>query len=322
MTFRSSRLLGGLTATLVAAVWSFPTIAGNAPAAVPPHSVPGNLPVVVIDDPIPLVIVRISGGRFRMGDIQGIGQADERPVREVWVGDFWMMRTEVTRGMFALFAKETAYETGSKCWVFEGGWTEQSDLSWRNPGFNQSADHPVTCVNWHDARAFATWLSSKTGMAFRLPSEAEWEYAARAGTDTVYYWGEDPLRLCENANAADTRAVEHYPGFTVNECDDGFVRTSPVGTYSANAWGIQDLYGNVWEWVEDCWNDSYRDAPTHGGAWLAGDCARRGFRGGGYGDTPRFARSTLRNRSNARHRKDDIGFRLVVDNREFLTDRP
>jgi formylglycine-generating enzyme required for sulfatase activity len=322
MTFMSYDLFSGLSAILVAALWSFPTIAGNASAVAPPHSVPGNLPVVVIDDPVPLVLVRIRGSRFRMGDTQGIGQADERPVREVWVGDFWMMRTEVTRGMFALFVEDTAYETGHNCWVFEGGWTEKTGLSWRKPGFEQGANHPVTCVNWHDARAFADWLASKTDMALRLPTEAEWEYAARAGTDTVYYWGEDPLPLCKNANAADTRALEHYSGFAVNQCDDGFVRTSPVGTYPANPWGIEDLYGNVWEWVEDCWNGSYRDAPTDGSAWLTGDCARRGFRGGGYGDIPRFARSTLRNRANAQHRKDDIGFRLVVDNREVLTGRP
>jgi formylglycine-generating enzyme required for sulfatase activity len=322
MTFRSSPLLSGLSATLVAALWSFPASAGNAPAAVPPHSVPGNPPVVVIDEPVPLVLVRIGGGRFRMGDTQSIGQADERPVRGVRVGDFWMMRTEVTRGMFARFVEDTAHETGSKCWAFESGWKEKVGPSWRNPGFEQGADHPVTCVNWHDARAFADWLGSKTGMAFRLPSEAEWEYAARAGTDTVYHWGEDPSRLCENANGADTRALEHYPGFSVNQCDDGFVRTSPVGTYPANPWGIQDLYGNVWEWVEDCWNDSYNDAPTNGGAWQTGDCARRGFRGGGYGDIPRFARSTLRNRSEAEHRKDDIGFRLVVDEPVALTGRP
>jgi formylglycine-generating enzyme required for sulfatase activity len=113
MTFKSSRPLGGLSAVLVAAVWSFPAIAGNAPAATPPHAVPGNLTVVVIDDPVPVVLVRITGGRFRMGDTRGIGQADERPVRQVRVGDFWMMRTEVTRGMFALFAEDTGYETGS-----------------------------------------------------------------------------------------------------------------------------------------------------------------------------------------------------------------
>ena len=256
-------MLNGLSAMLLAAVWSLPTNAGDTRAAEPPHADdPGNPPVVVIDEPVPLVLVRIAGGRFRMGDTQGIGQADERPVREVRVGDFWMMRTEVTRRMFAPFAEETAYETGSKCWVFASGWTEKDGLSWQNPGFEQGADHPVTCINWHDARAFADWLASKTGVAFRLPTEAEWEYAARAGAD------------------------------------------------------------NVWKWVEDCWNDSYRDAPTDGGAWLSGDCARRGFRGGGYGDIPRFARSTLRNRSNAKHRKDDVGFRLVVDEPVALTGRP
>jgi formylglycine-generating enzyme required for sulfatase activity len=320
MNIDFTALLTRLRATLMGLVGSFTGIAGNAPVAAPPQSaITGKPPSLVIDHPFPLVLVRIAGGQFRMGDTQGIGQPDERPVREVWVPDFWMMRTEVTREMFAAFAEETDYETGSKCWVFENGWTEKVGLSWQNPGFDQSADHPVTCVNWYDARAFAGWLESKTGMAFRLPTETEWEHAARAGTDTVYFWGDDPLGLCKNANAADIRALEHYPEFSVNQCEDGFVRTSPVGTFPANPWGIQDLYGNVWEWVEDCWNDSYRDAPTHGGAWMTGDCARRGFRGGGYGDIPRFARSTLRNRSDAEQRRDDIGFRLVVDESESLT---
>ncbi len=267
---------------------------------------------VIIADPFPLELVWIPGGRFLMGDIQGIGQADERPVREATVAGFWMMRTEVTRAMFAAFAQATDHDGGKRCWVFENGWSEQSGISWRNPGFDQGDEHPVTCVNWYDARGFADWLASKTGKGFRLPTETEWEYAVRAGTDTTYYWGDDPAGLCANSNAADTRALEHYPGFAVNPCDDGFVRTSPVASFPPNPWGLHDIYGNVWEWVEDCWNSSYSGAPTDGSAWLAGDCARRGFRGGGYGDIPRFARSTLRNRSEATARKDDIGFRLVV----------
>ncbi len=274
-----------------------------------------------IDDPFPIELVWLPSGQYRMGDIRGIGQADEQPVREVKVEGFWMLSTEVTRAMFAGFVKDTGHDTGSTCWVFENGWKQKYGLHWRNPGFDQGDDHPVTCVNWHDARAFGYWLESKTGIAFRLPTEAEWEYAVRAGTDTIYYWGDDPAGLCDHSNAADLRALEDYPGFAVNRCDDGFVRTSPVASFQPNPWGLHDVYGNVWEWVADCWNTSYAGAPTNSGAWMEGDCTRRGFRGGGYGDIPRFARSTLRNRTDANHRKDDIGFRLAVDRHSLATQR-
>jgi len=277
-------------------------------------------PSRVISTPLPLELVWIPPGRFRMGDISGDGQADERPLREVEISGFWMMQTEVTRGMFARFVEDSGHDTGNRCWVHDGGWSERDDLNWKAPGFVQSDDHPVTCVNWNDAQTFITWLNRKSGEVFRLPSEAEWEYAARAGSETLYYMGNEPSELCAHANAADKRALEHYPDFAVNDCDDGYVRTSPVASFTASPWGLYDIYGNVWEWVEDCWSASYAGAPADGSAVFEADCSRRGFRGGGYGDIPHFARSTLRNRGNAAHRKDDIGFRLVVSAAE--TERP
>ena len=266
----------------------------------------------VIANPFAIELVWIPQGRFVMGDVQGSGQSDEKPLHEVRIEGFWMMRTEVTRGMFERFATRTGYDAGDRCWVHDGGWVEKAGLNWRNPGFAQDANHPVTCVNWHDAQAFTAWLNRETGESLRLPSEAEWEYAARAGSDTIYYTGNAPAMLCSHANAADRSALKHYPGFAVNACNDGYARTSPVAVFAANPWGLHDIYGNVWEWVEDCWNTSYAGAPADGSAYRRGDCSRRGFRGGGYGDIPHFARSTLRNRDKALHRKDDIGFRLVT----------
>ena len=279
-------------------------------------------PTRVISTPFLLELIWIPPGRFRMGDITGSGQADEQPLREVDVSGFWMMRTEVTRGMFAHFAGDSGHHTGNRCWIHEGGWAEKDGLDWKAPGFSQSDDHPVTCVNWHDAQAFITWLNHKSGEAFRLPSEAEWEYAARAGSESVYYMGDEPAELCAHANAADKMALTHYPGFAVNDCDDGYVRTSPAASFAASPWGLYDIYGNVWEWVQDCWRASYAGAPTDGSAVLEGDCTRRGFRGGGYGDIPHFARSTLRNRGDARHRKDDIGFRLAISGPKAVSAGP
>ena len=278
-----------------------------------PHAIPDPVNAILgIRDPFEIELVWMPAGTFRMGDTTGKGQADERPTRNVTLPGFWMMRTEVTRGMYRRFVTDSGHDSGSSCWVHDGDWEEKDGLDWRSPGFRQDDDHPVTCVSWHDARALSDWLNRRTGQKFRLPSEAEWEYAARAGSNGTRYMGENASALCSHANAADRRALEDYPGFAVNDCDDGYTRTAPVASYTASPWGLYDIYGNVWEWVEDCWQPSYRGTPVDGTAHAGGDCSRRGFRGGGYGDIPRFARSTLRNRDLAIHRKDDIGFRLVI----------
>ena len=266
-----------------------------------------------VEDPVQLDFAWVPGGSFMLGDMTGTGQQDERPVKPIRIEGFWIQTTEVTRAAYSSFVSDQHHDTGNSCWVHEDGWVEKAGLDWRNPGFEQDTSHPVTCVSWHDAQAFIAWLNQKSRHHFRLPTEAEWEYAARAGSDALYFFGDRSLDLCDYANAADLSALEDYPGFSVNQCDDGFVRTSPVGHFQANPIGLFDVYGNVWEWVEDCWKVNYRSHPDDGSANQAGDCARRGFRGGGYGDIPHFARSTLRNRGNAEHRKDDIGFRLVME---------
>ena len=266
-----------------------------------------------VNYPVKLDFIWVPAGSFLLGDQSGKGQADEKPVRNIRLDGFWIQTTEVTRASYEQFVKETQYETGNSCWIHQDGWIEQTGLDWDNPGFPQGATHPVTCVSWYDAKAFITWLNQQSSHRFRLPSESEWEYAVRAGSNSTYFFGNDPIELCEFANAADLSALADYPDFSVNQCNDNYVRTSPVGIFKPNPLGLYDVYGNVWEWVEDCWTDNYRNHPDDGKANKAGDCSKRGFRGGGYGDIPHFARSTLRNRGVAEHRKDDIGFRLVLE---------
>ena len=288
-----------------------------------PYAIPEPVNATLsISDPVEIELVWIPAGTFRMGDTTGKGQTDELHTRKDTLPGFWMMRTEVTRGMYRRFVTDSGHDSGSSCWVHDGDWKEKDGLDWRSPGFRQDDDHPVTCVSWHDARAFSDWLNRSTGQKFRLPSEAEWEYAARAGSNSKRYMGENSSALCSHANAADRRALKDYPGFAVNNCDDGYTRTAPVASYTASPWGLYDVYGNVWEWVEDCWQPSYRGAPVDGTAHAGGDCSRRGFRGGGYGDIPDFARSTLRNRGLAIHRKDDIGFRLIIPGKATITNVP
>jgi formylglycine-generating enzyme required for sulfatase activity len=155
----------------------------------------------------------------------------------------------------------------------------------------------VVCVSWDDAKAYVAWLSEKTKKAFRLATEAEWEYAARGGGQGARPWGNDPNRACDYANVADKSFKSKYLTTTIHDCDDGFIYTAPVGSKKPNAFGLYDMMGNAWEWNEDCWYANYDGAPKDGSAWTAGDCSQRVSRGGSWGSRPRFVRSALRERS-------------------------
>ena len=222
-------------------------------------------------------------------------------------------RYEVTRGQFARFVDETGHETGSCAyWDVEAAEVKWGDdRNWRNPGFEQADDHPVTCVSWDDAQAYVDWLSRTTGERYRLPSEAEWEYAARAGTTTRYFWGDDADSGCSFANGHDVtgRRVNKF-AWTSLSCDDAYAHTAPVGIFDANGFGLHDMTGNVWEWVEDRWHESYEGAPKDASPWIEGNNSARVLRGGSWGNSPSYLRSAYRIRVEPDFRNDDIGFRV------------
>jgi len=170
----------------------------------------------------------------------------------------------------------------------------------------------VVDVSWRDANDYVRWLSGKTGAVYRLATEAEWEYAARAekGADTRYFFGNDAERLCEYANGADL-SVGLLP-YTNRACDDGVGRgTSIVGRYRPNSWGLHDMLGNAWEWVQDCWHESYDGAPTDGSGWNDINCGRRVARGGSWRSGPDALRSAVRNAFPPDHHRTTLGFRVV-----------
>jgi formylglycine-generating enzyme required for sulfatase activity len=197
------------------------------------------------------------------------------------------------------------------CNTYDGEWRYQATASWQAPGFSQSADHPVACTSWSDAVAYAQWLSQKSGHAYRLPSASEWEYAARAGADSSQPWAPDASGACSDANVADQSAAQRFPGWNTFPCSDGYVNTAPVGSFKANAFGLNDLLGNVFEWVEDCWHPDYIGAPTDGSARRDGDCTEHELRGGSWFSSPRFVDASYRNRFETDYRSSAVGFRLV-----------
>ncbi|MDB6082671.1 MAG: hypothetical protein JWN43_552, partial [Gammaproteobacteria bacterium] len=199
----------------------------------------------------------------------------------------------------------------SGCNTYDGRWEYRHDASWQAPGFAQTTMHPATCVSWDDAVAYASWLSKKAGYAYRLPSASEWEYAARAGADSSPPWGASPAAACAEANVADESAVQRFPGWAVFPCTDHYVNTSPVGSFKSNAFGLNDMFGNVFEWVEDCWYDDYAGAPNDGSARVYAGCQERELRGGSWFSTPRYVNAAYRNRFGHGYRSSSIGFRLV-----------
>ena len=225
-------------------------------------------------------LVVVPAGTYLMGSpsYETGREEDEGPVHQVTIGQaFAVGKYEVTVGEYRRFVETTGYEGESGCYVLtEGKWKKESERTWRNPGYRQSERDPVVCVSWRDAHAYAEWLSRQTGKTYRLLSEAEWEYVARAGTTTARYWGERETGQCRYVNGADSRTDFDWR----IGCDDGYARTAPVGSYQQNGFGLYDVLGNAWEWVQDCGNESYAGAPSDGRAWERGDCGRRVLRGG------------------------------------------
>ena len=259
-------------------------------------------------------MVVLPSGSFDMGSPSSeAGRWDvEGPVHRVRIRHRLAVgRYEVTRREFARFVWATNRGMGNSCWVWDhdaGDWKELSGSSWRSPGFSQGGDHPVVCVSWEDAVAYTRWLSRETGHEYRLLSESEWEYAARAGTRTARYWGAGAPGQCRYANGA---AAETSFDWRDEGCSDGYTRTAPVGSFGANGWKLHDMLGNVWEWTQDCWNDDYNGAPSDGSAWKAGDCSARVLRGSSWGSVPRNLRAATRNWVDSKDRDYASGFRVA-----------
>ena len=239
----------------------------------------------------------------------------QRPKHPVSIKSFAIGKYAVTRGEFAAFVRETGYDSKGCQTYQENTWKQSEANDWRSPGFEQTDRHPVVCVSWDDAQRYVSWLNGNVGEhgdgPYRLPSEAEWEYAARAGTTTERFWGDDESRQCEYANGGDQTAKERYPGLTTATCRDGYIWTAPVGSFRPNPWGLYDMLGNVAQWTEDCWNNDYSGAPSDGSAWKSGNCGGRVARGGAWVTLPFGLRSTVRHNLNQDIRSGYAGFRVA-----------
>ena len=258
-------------------------------------------------------MVVIPAGEFMMGSpASEEGRWDDESQHRVAVNSFALGRYEVTRDEYRAFVEATGHPS-SGCWILneDGDGAIDEDASWREPGFAHGSGHPAVCVSWNDAQAYVRWLSRETGESYRLPSESEWEYAARGATTTSRYWGDSSSSQCGHANGADAAAKRVYSHWIGAACDDGAAYTAVVGSYSANAFGLFDMLGNVWEWVEDCWHEDYAGAPSDGTAWRGGDCGRRVLRGGSWDLYPRFLRSAARLWYATGSRDSGAGFRVA-----------
>ncbi len=246
----------------------------------------------VLTNTVGMRLIQISAGEYVRGEIHGddlrkknpfstgsTGDHDARPAHRVKISrPFHIAATEVTVGQFRRFIAATGYKTtaetnGKGALAFvpdakEEG-IEQFQLNpqrtWRTPGFSQTDEHPVTCVSWKDATAFCDWLSKAERTTYRLPTEAEWEYAARAGATTSYVGGDSSDTIYDYGNVADAALEAAHPGMTLRQRiarlgkgeGDGFVYTAPVGRLKPNNWGLLDTHGNVWEWCSDRYHDRY-----------------------------------------------------------------
>lgn len=279
-------------------------------------------------DSCPEMVVIVPDRDFTIGSPKGEkGREDDEgpfgPIR--FVAPYAIGRFEVTRGQF----ERSGVAGGKGCYAFNGDkWEINADADWRDPkfldGFRQGNDHPVVCVNWDEARAYVAWLNAQrpggAAGAYRLPSEAEWEYAARGNTTSARFWGASLDAACKYANVADRTSKARIDWASIHECADGHVFTAPVGggqaaggyRFSPNAFGLYDMLGNAWEWTQDCYREAYDAKISDGSAFSpSGSCDRRVLRGGSWDDRPGYVRSASRGRDGPGGRYDGTGFRVA-----------
>ncbi|AVO48315.1 DNA recombination protein RecF [Melaminivora suipulveris] len=312
------------------------------PAAAQPRAAPARL-----TNSLGMVFVLVPAGSFVMGSDERAETLardypqleprrftqldDEAPRHRVLISRaFYLGQHEVTVGQFRRFARASGYRPESEA-DGTGGYGYNPDYdpattmrgdafegrsprySWRNPGFAQGEDHPVVNVTWNDAQALAAWLSAREGRHYRLPTEAEWEYACRAGSGARYAHGDDPQALTRHANLFDQDAAAHWPRWRAQALAgrDGFAFTAPVGSFAPNAFGLHDMIGNAWEWTAD-WHadDYYARSPAIDPTGPAdGDVRVR--RGGSWHTWPFYARCAYRNWNTPQTRYPLVGMRLV-----------
>ncbi len=256
-------------------------------------------------------LVAIPAGRLVMGSPLGEhGRFDtEGPQHAVSVPAFALGSTDVTVREYLAFLRDSGYQPAPCDHVLDLSWQSPGRGLAYAPGSAESPRQPAVCIGWDDAQAYVAWLNAKVrppgapkaGGPYRLPSEAEWEYAARAGTTTARWWGEAIGTNQANCNGCGSR------------WDNTLF--APVGSFGPNPFGLYDMLGNVWQWTEDCWHQTYAGAPADGGAWTSGDCGKRVLRGGSWSNLPIFVRSAARSSGAARGQDfdyaSDAGFRVA-----------
>ena len=270
-------------------------------------------------------MIVIPPGQFTMGSLDSekfqLQDDDESPRQPITIAKrFAVGRFEVTLGEFKVFVNQTGRSMGDECiGIFDpvqrpGSWGEIPQRNFINAGFVQGDDHPAVCVSWDDATAYARWLSKRTGAEYRLPTEAEWEYAARAGSQESYSFGDDESLLCQFGNGAD-RSLN--AAWDANRwCADGKpFGSAAVGSYKPNLFGLRDSHGNVHEWVADCYHNSYADMPDEtkkaGAAWVSPSCIARVIRGGCWAYPAVGLRSASREPWEQFKRSYCVGFRIA-----------
>jgi sulfatase modifying factor 1 len=245
-------------------------------------------------------MVVVPAGTYLMGAPPN--EAD----RQAWDGPqvnvsfaepFAIARTETTYKQFAAFMRETSHRIAPGCNLFNGSWRWVEDAAWNNTNFPMTDDHPAVCVGWYDALAFIAWLNAKGEHTYYLPSEAEFEYASRAGSTTTFPWGDDRADICDHANVSGLEVKAAWQHVDAHACDDGFIFAAPVKSFPPNAFGLHDMFGNVWEWNADCWSFSHASQAMDGSPVTQGfHCERRIIKGTGYESVARYARSAARGR--------------------------